>query len=208
MDKELPNHQRMSDAELVTLAQRGNDDAFAELFGRHRTNSLKLALSILRNREDAEDEVQTAFWKAYTNLDRFQREAEFTTWLNRIVINQCLMRLRSAKRRPTFSIDDVTVGERPVTLELRDSRRSPEAVLGQSQVEHRLRAEVRRIPPILSQVLQKELERKSAQEIAMELGITVSAVKSRLLRARRELRSRMERHTGILGLATLVADQG
>jgi RNA polymerase sigma-70 factor (ECF subfamily) len=206
MDKEQQNYQPMRDAELVNLAQRGNDGAFAELFGRYRTSSLKLALSILRNHEDAEDDVQTAFWKAYTNLDRFQQDAQFTTWLNRIVINQCLMRLRSAKRRRTFSIDEATIGDRVGTLELRDARQSPEAALGQSQVEHRLRAEVERIPPILRQVLQRDLERKSAQEIATELGITVSAVKSRLLRARRELRVRMERHTGMLGLATLVAD--
>src|ERR1044071_4076671 len=91
----------ISDSELVELARNGHQDAFGELLSRHRQKCVAVATFFLRNRGDAEDEVQNAFSKAYAHLDQYQGEAEFATWLVRIVSNQCLMLLR-VKRRTRF----------------------------------------------------------------------------------------------------------
>ena len=77
-----------ADAELIESARGGNTDAFTELVNRHYQSSLKLARSILRDFEDAEDEVQNAFTKVYLHLSRFEGNSRFSTWLSRIVVNQ------------------------------------------------------------------------------------------------------------------------
>jgi len=197
----------MSDADLVIAAQAGNDQAFAELFTRHRASCVKVANSILKNAQDAEDEVQNAFWKAYKNIERFQHEAQFKTWLYRIVTNQCLMRLRSAKRKHAFSIDDFEAGGERTTFELPDRRDTPEDGLGREQVSEVIRAEIGRIPPLLRDVLiMKDIEQRPTSEVAECLSLTIAAVKSRLGRARHMLRERLERHGGAHGGATLFAE--
>jgi len=195
-----------SDEELVIAAQAGDGGAFAELIGRHRTSCLKLALSILRDREDAEDEVQNACWKAFEHIGQFHRDARFSTWLTRILVNQCLMRLRRRKRARLVYLEDTAATEDQVVLDLPDVRRTPEDELGAGEVAGVLRKEIRRIPPLLRNVfLLREIEELPMPEVARRLGITVAAAKSRLLRARLELRARLARHQGRLGAATLMA---
>src|SRR5258707_379141 len=83
---------------LVLMAQQGEEWAFRELIGRARGGCLRLAISILHNREDAQDEVQSAFWKAYTHIRGFDQQSKFSTWVARIVINHCLMKYRRTRR--------------------------------------------------------------------------------------------------------------
>ncbi len=200
-------YDSVPDTELVAASQNGDDQAFAELFLRHRLNCVKVATSILKNPDDAEEEVQNSFWKAYRNIEGFQGEAMFSTWLNRIVINQCLMRLRSEKRKRAISIDEVQAGDDRPNFELRDSRDTPEAELGRDQVVDMMQREIRCIPPLLRDVLVlRYIEQRPTPEVAGQLKLTVAAVKSRLLRARRLLRSRIEKHEGVRGAATLIAE--
>ena len=197
--------QGVADEALVDMAQSGNDQAFAELVERHQNSCLKLALSILRDKPDAEDEVQNACWKAYQHLAQFNREAKFSTWLTRIVVNQCLMRLRQAKRAKLFYMDDVQVGEDVVTLELRDTGLNPEQTLGKSEVANVIHQEIDRIPPLLRKVfLLRDVQQLSMHDVAAQLGISIAAAKSRLLRARIELRTRMSKHQSTLGAASLM----
>ncbi|HWF46368.1 MAG TPA: sigma-70 family RNA polymerase sigma factor, partial [Bryobacteraceae bacterium] len=104
-------YANVADEKLVKLCQHGDNAAFAELMSRHRTAASKLAFSILRDKSDAEDEVQNAFWKAFEHINQFQQDAKFSTWLTRIVVNQCLMRLRQARRARFYFLDDTTVGD-------------------------------------------------------------------------------------------------
>src|ERR1700755_1965288 len=110
MQNKHRTHQSFSDDVLVKLCQRGDNQAFAELMQRHQASAMKLALSILRDRQDSEDEVQNAFWKAYEHIGQFQQDAKFTTWFTRIVVNQCLMRLRQTRRAKLYYMDDTPVG--------------------------------------------------------------------------------------------------
>lgn len=193
------------DEELVLSAQQGDDRAFAELVERHYNSCLKLALSILRDKSDAEDEVQNACWKAFEHLAQFNREAKFSTWLTRIVVNQCLMRLRQAKRAKLFYMDDTQLGDEVVTLELRDETPTPEEQLGSREIASVLEQEINRIPPLLREVfLLRDVQEMPMQEVAERLNISIAAAKSRLLRARLELRSRMERHQAKAGAASLI----
>lgn len=205
MQKNCRAYSQSTDDELVVLAKSGNDEAFTELIERHRSISFKLAYSILRDRSDAEDEVQNATWKAYSHLDQFNYEAKFSTWLTRIVVNQCLMRLRKDKRAKFLYIDDVQIGDEVGTLDLRDTADTPEVDLGRRELSQILHQEVNRMPPLLKKVFwMRDIEERSMPDVADCLGISVAAAKSRLLRARQELKVRLEKHQGRLGAATLV----
>ncbi len=197
--------QGVTDEALVDMAQSQNDQAFAELIERHQNSCLKLALSILRDKSDAEDEVQNACWKAFQHLAQFNREAKFSTWLTRIVVNQCLMRLRQTKRAKLFYMDDTQVGEDSVTLEFRDDNLNPEEALGKLEIAEAMKQEIERIPPLLRNVfLLRDVQELPMEEVAEQLGISIAAAKSRLLRARLELRTRMSRHQSGIGAASLI----
>ncbi len=190
---------------LVEQCKAGNQLAFDELMRRYHGSALKVALSIVRDKQDAEDEVQNAFWKAYEHIGQFNKDAKFSTWLTRIVVNQCLMKLRRTRRTRYTYIDDVLVGEEIVSLDLKDSRQTPEQALGRAEIAGVLYEEIRRTPPLLRHVfLLRDVEQRPMPEVAEVLGISVAAAKSRLLRARAELRNRMRRHYGEIGPATLI----
>ena len=198
--------EEATDEQLVRMSQTGRRDSFSELTRRHYRQSLKLAVSILRDREGAEDEVQNAYWKAFQHIDQFHIDARFSTWITRIVVNQCLMRLRSGRRAKFLFLDEVYAGEERMTVELVDRGRSPESMLGAAELAVVLRREIGRIPPLLRGVFMlRDVDQLPMPEVADRLGISLAAAKSRLLRARTELRNRLEKHCGRMGPATLTA---
>ncbi len=199
------DYKILNDEALVTLAQDGDNQAFAALIERHYSACQKLAYSILHDRQDAEDEVQNASWKAFEHIGQFQRDAKFSTWLTRIVVNQCLMRLRQTRRSRLLYIED-TATEESRAFDLPAQTESPEECLGKTEIAEVLQHEIRRIPPLLRNVfVMRDVEEMPMQDVADKLGISVAAAKSRLLRARTELRARLEKHQGKLGPATLLA---
>ena len=186
----------LTDQSLVGLARGGNRDAFGELIRRHRPKCVDVAIFFLRNRGDAEDEVQNAFSKAYVHLDQYQGDAEFSTWLARIVANQCLMLMRVRRRTRFVYLDETPEGQDALPSELPACGPDPEGEYAYRQMKDVLRTEIRRIPPILRNVLMlRDIQELPMTDVAQRLGITVPAAKSRLLRARIELRSRLLRHS-------------
>ena len=200
MQKYSSDLSQVADDELVRWAQAGDQASFSELTRRNYSSSFKLAVSILRDWQEAEDEVQNAYWKAYQHIGQFQQDAKFSTWMTRIVVNQCLMRLRQVRRANFLYIDDTLIGEERGTLELVDAGDSPEEQLGTKELGALLKQEIRRIPPLLRSVfLLRDVNELPMAEVAERLGISVAAAKSRLLRARIELRSRLEKLSGQAG---------
>jgi len=196
------------DAQLADLAKQGNREAFDELVCRHRRRCVNLAASILRDRGEAEEETQNACWKAFEHIGQFHGDAEFSTWLLRIVENQCLMLIRQRRRAQFVRLDeDPDSGHAPTQLPSPSA--DPEGECGKREVLQVLRAEIRRIPPLLRKViLMRDVDELPMHDLAAQLGITVPAAKSRLLRARGELRQRMLRHctlTGPWALMTRIA---
>jgi RNA polymerase sigma-70 factor (ECF subfamily) len=205
MQNRTPVAEQTPDEILVERAQIGDKAAFADLIERHYATCEKLAMSILRDRQDAEDEVQNACWKAFEHIGQFQRDAKFSTWLTRIVVNQCLMRLRKVRRAKLTYIEE-TAGEDGRVFELASSDESPETNVANKELAEVLELEIRRIPPLLRNVfILREVQELPMPLVASRLGISVAAAKSRLLRARQELRSRLEKHQGRMGTATLFA---
>jgi RNA polymerase sigma-70 factor (ECF subfamily) len=188
---------------LVQLARQGDLEAFGILIQRHHNACLKRAMLMIRNRSDAEDEVQNAYWKAFQRLEQFRGEGTFGAWLARIVENQCLMRIREDRNSRYVYLDESS--ESHVGIELVGQTTGPEDQLGGTEVANLLRQEVSRIPPLLRSVLLlRDLEELSMPDVAARLGLSVPAAKSRLMRARTELRARIGKHCGRKGAGTLM----
>ena len=197
MDTDSTQYTRMADEHLTGLARSGDQLAFSELLARTAPNSLKLAYSILKDREEAEDQVQNASFNAWRHVAHFQQEARFSTWFTRIVVNQCLMRLRKVRRTPVVSIESSFPGEDKPLLEAIDLNANAENALGRKELRAVLAKEISRIPPLFRSVLLKrDVEGLPIPAVAEQLGISIPAVKSRLLRARGELRERLKKHFG------------
>ena len=98
---------------LLTCAQAGDGTAFGKLVMPHRAAMVRLTHRILRNREDAEDAVQTALLDALRHIDAFEGRSRFSSWLTRITINAAFMRLRSTRRRTETSLDDIVERSAP-----------------------------------------------------------------------------------------------
>ena len=180
---------------LVAAAKKGDATAFEELVNRYEDKIFRLTKNITGNREDAEDAMQDAFLKAYSHLQDFHGDSRFYTWLVRIAANESLMRLR--KRRPNqFSLDEPVEGETDLMpRELEDWGPSPEQGYAQTELQGILSEFIEQLDPEFRIVLVlRDLEELSTQETAEALGISVPAVKSRLLRARLKLREKLNRH--------------
>lgn len=205
MQKVLPEDANNLELDLVTRAQQGDRSAFAVLVQQNQSSCRRLAQSILRDSHAAEDEVQTAYTKALQHIGKFQQESKFSTWLNRIVANQCLMRLRNLRRSRFFHLDEEPTEDGAIR-ELPSHGPSPETEFARREMAQILAYEVRHIPPLMRDVVMlRDVHELPLDEVARRLGISVSAAKSRLLRARAELRQRLERHHGRMGLSALTA---
>ena len=180
---------------LVAAAQAGDISAFETLVSRYERKIFRLAQNITQNREDAEDVMQEAFLKAYEHLSGFQGNSRFYTWLVRIAVNQALMKLR--KRRPNqVSIDEeVNTGEDLIPREIEDWGPSPEDRYKQTEMSDILSSTIADLDPPFRIVFQlRDIEELSTEETAEALGLSVPAVKSRLLRARLKLRQKLDKY--------------
>ena len=180
---------------LVAAAKAGDISAFETLVGRYERKIFRLAQNITQNREDAEDTMQEAFLKAYQHLGEFQGNSRFYTWLVRIAVNQALMKLR--KRRPNVvSLDEeIETGEESMPREVEDWGPSPEERYEQSELGTILTETIAELDPAFRIVFQlRDIEELSTEETADVLGLSVPAVKSRLLRARLKLRQKLNKY--------------
>jgi len=178
---------------LVLAAKAGDVAAFEELVNRYERKIFRLAQNITGNREDAEDAMQDAFLKSYAHLKEFQGDSRFYTWLVRIAVNESLMRLR--KRKPNqISLDEpVGTDDDIMPREVEDWGPSPEQRYAQTELQQILNAAIENLDPAYRTVfVLRDVEELSTEEAAALLGISVPAVKSRLLRARLKMRERLQ----------------
>jgi RNA polymerase sigma-70 factor (ECF subfamily) len=180
---------------LVARARAGDTDAFTVLVDRYERKIFRLAKHITQNDEDAEDVLQEAFMKAYSNLDSFQGQSKFYTWLVRIAVNEALMKLRKRKSDRTVSLDEPhETEEDTVTREIAVWEDDPEKKYSRDEMREILDKAVDSLKPGFRTVfVLRDIEELSTEETADALGISVPAVKSRLLRARLQLREKLTR---------------
>jgi RNA polymerase sigma-70 factor (ECF subfamily) len=180
---------------LVSAAKSGDIGAFETLVGRYERKIFRLTNNITQNKEDAEDAMQEAFLKAFEHLGEFQGNSRFYTWLVRIAVNQALMKLR--RRRPNqVSLDEeIETGEDTMPREVEDWGPSPEERYEQTEMSHILSGVIGELDPSFRVVFQlRDIEEMSTEETAEALGLSIPAVKSRLLRARLKLRQKLNRY--------------
>jgi RNA polymerase sigma factor (sigma-70 family) len=189
----LPMLAEMSDEMLASRAKSGDMDAFVALSKRHANRVFQTTYRVTRNRQDAEDALQDAFLNAFTHIKNFEGRSSFSTWLTRIAINSSLMILRKKRNCYEIPIDGGDDREgNSTTWEPRSPLDDPESHYVRGERHDLLRKAIRQLPPIYREVIQlQELKERSLREIAQSLGITVSAVKSRLARAKNALRTSM-----------------
>ncbi|MGA3210675.1 MAG: sigma-70 family RNA polymerase sigma factor [Terriglobales bacterium] len=181
---------------LVRAAKAGDIKAFEELVRRYDRNIFRIAQHITQNREDAEDVVQDAFLKAYGNLAQFQEQSKFYTWLVRIAVNEALMKLRRRRPERTVSLDqEVRTEEDSMPREVADWSPNPEQQYSQAELRDILGKTIQGLPSGFRTVfILRDVEGLSTEETADALGLSIPAVKSRLLRARLQLRDRLNKY--------------
>jgi RNA polymerase sigma-70 factor (ECF subfamily) len=180
---------------LVEKARRGDVEAFSSLMVKYERRVYRMARQITQNDEDAEDVLQDTFLKAYEHLKSFQGQSKFYTWLTRIAVNESLMKLRKRKSDRTVSLDDnIETEEESIVREIAVWDGTPEERYGQEELRAILDDAVQSLKPIFRTVfILRDVEEMSTEETAEMLGLSIAAVKSRLLRARLQLREKLTR---------------
>ncbi len=174
------------EARLVAAAKAGDSDAFAELVKASQAEVYTLAYRLTGNEEDARDVAQEAYLRAFRALKRFRGDARFSTWMYRITANCASTHLsrRSRGRHDELAEEDAVVDERPES--------DPEGMAEAGLLRDRVTEALGDLPDILrAVVVLRDVYDLPHDAIASELGITESAAKVRLHRARRKLRERL-----------------
>jgi len=181
---------------LVAQSRQGDTVAFGELVRRYEAKIFRLAQHVTQNREDAEDVLQETFMKAYEHLDQFQGNSKFYTWIVRIAVNQALMKLRRRKTDKSVSLDEtIDTGEDTIVREVAAWDEDPEQRFSREELGGILDTAVDSLePPYRSVFVLRDIEELSTEETADALGLSIPAVKSRLLRARLQLREKLTRY--------------
>jgi RNA polymerase sigma-70 factor, ECF subfamily len=190
------SYRDCTDPQLVKAASAGDSEAFSELARRHYQICQRMAEAIVRDPQEAEDRVQNAMLQAYLHIGEFELRSNFRSWLIRIVINQCLMSVRRGRRTRQVSMDrphgrDTGRESRP--LEFISKEPTPEEIVFRDQLKSRLQNHVGCLPGPFKVLMNRQASGTlDIREAAVELDITPEAVKSRLNRARKEMRRRLQ----------------
>jgi RNA polymerase sigma-70 factor, ECF subfamily len=192
----------------VEKAQAGDTDAFEALVNLYERRVYNIAYRLMENPADAEDVLQEAFLKAFENLGQFRKESSFYTWVVQIAVNSALQKLQKRQKNPSQPLDDPGMGDEEYKpKEIAIWEETPEKLFSQKEVKEILDRAIASLPLIYRSVfLLADVEEMPMAEIAKLLGLTLAAAKSRLIRARLELRDRLSRHFRKQGAPILTAE--
>jgi RNA polymerase sigma-70 factor (ECF subfamily) len=182
---------------LAKLSRGGDRRAFAELVDLYKDKIYHLGYRMLNQRQEAEDVVQETFLRVYTNLERYDENQKFSTWIYRIATNLCIDRLR--KRKPSLSLDaELSDGEgTDWHAMLASDEASPETEIILSETQQNIRDAIQTLPTkYKSVVVLRYLHDMSLQEISDILEMPVTTVKTRVHRGREFLRKKLEPEYG------------
>src|SRR5579862_2606206 len=187
-----------SEGELVAQAKAGSEVAFEQLVFRYERRVFRLAQNITPNREDAEDVMQNALVKAFTKLPSFRGDSRFYTWLVRITVNEALMDRRKHRWNEVSMDDSTNADDVPIHDEIEDWGPNPEQRYSKFELQTILRTTLGELGPTYRMVFQlRDVEGLSTRDTAEVLALSSSAVKSRLKRARFQLRRSLNRYFGL-----------
>lgn len=183
------------DAELLALVRAGSQDAVRLLVRRHNQQLFRVARGVLKDDGEAEDVVQEAYVRAFTGLDGFRGDSAFSTWLVRIALNEALGRIRRRRRMAGRTVQEIEAAGGQVLMFPHSMRASdPEEEAGRDHVRRMLEQALDTVPDAFRLVfILRDVEGLSAEETAERLAIRPETVRTRLHRARRLLRTVLER---------------
>jgi len=196
----LPAHTYMPDDDtaLVQASRGGDVAAFEQLVKRYDAKLLRIAQKVTQNPEDAEEAVQEAFFKAYQKLEQFHGHATFSTWLVRIALNESFMKLRKRRGILEQSIDSNVLSDSDSTrlpFDVADWAPNPEAQYRATELREILISTLQRLTPALKIVfVLRDIEEYSLSETSEILNLSATAVKTRLSRARLQLREELSKY--------------
>ena len=183
--------EQLSDADVVRRVVGGDAALFEILMRRHNQRMYRTARAVLRTDDEVEDVLQQAYLNAYQHLDQFAGDAQFSTWLTRIVLNEAL-----GKRR--FRGSQLSEGDEAMLTLVDDKTRDPEQQAASAELRRVLEDEVVALPDTLRVVFMlREVEGLSTSDTAASVGISEDLVKTRLHRARTALRDNLYRRAGV-----------
>ena len=183
---------RERDKELVALAQKGDQDAFRELFDRYHRRAFAVALGVVKNKQDALDIIQDAFIKVHKHIQSFQGTASFYTWLYRITTNTAKNYLITAGRRPVcYGLDLQDPKQNEVFAKLKDTD-TPEGLTLSEEIRQTVNSAIQDLPEDLqTAILLREIEGMSYEDIAQVMECPMGTVRSRIFRAREAIDKRI-----------------
>ena len=191
-------HKPDDDLALVQAVRGGDVAAFEQLVKRYDAKLLRIAQKVTQNPEDAEEAVQEAFFKAYQKLDQFQGHAKFSTWLVRIALNESFMKMRKRRGILEQSIDSNVLSDSDSTrlpFDVADWAPNPEAQYRASELREILVSTLQRLTSALKIVfVLRDIEEYSISETSEILNLSATAVKTRLSRARLQLREELSKY--------------
>jgi RNA polymerase sigma-70 factor, ECF subfamily len=185
------------DSTLLAGLRSRDDQAFEALVRTYGGRLLAVARHLMRDESDAQDVVQSAYLNAFRSIDQFSGASQLSTWLHRIVVNAALMKIRARRRRPEESIEPLlpVFQEDGHYLEEFSEWATPaDTLLERKETRAAVRAGIEQLPETYRTVLiLRDIEELSTQEVADALGVTTTAVKVRLHRARQALSALMRK---------------
>ncbi|MEK4563366.1 RNA polymerase sigma factor SigW [Alkalihalobacillus sp. FSL R5-0424] len=179
---------------LIIEVKKGDTESFSELVELFKDKVYQVAYRMVGHPQEAQDVAQEAFLRAYTNLDKFDMDRKFSTWLFRIATNVAIDRLR--KKKPDFYLEDKVKGTEGLTYEsqLAADQELPEDQVVNLEMQEWIQSEINQLPlKYRSAVILKYMEDLSLKEISEILDMPISTVKTRIHRGREALRKRMRK---------------
>lgn len=180
-----------AELDLIARVCAGEKHLFYQLVQPYERAIYRAAFAILRNEHDAEDAAQEAMLKALTHLNSFRKEAKFSTWLIQITINEARMRLRKERKQLYESLDESAQSDEGdyIPKDFADWRQIPSEELEQKRLKEALQNAIASLAPKYQEVfILRDVENQNIADTAKALGITEASVKTRLLRARLQMR--------------------
>lgn len=171
---------------------KGDQDAFAEIIEIYKNSIYQLCFRMLGNRHEAEDMAQEAFIRAYVNINSFNQDLKFSTWLYRIATNLCIDRIR--KKKPDYYLDAEVSGTDGLTMysQLASDSPLPEKELESLELQETVQKEIMKLPEkYRSVIVLKYIEELSLNEISEILDMPLGTVKTRIHRGREALRQQL-----------------
>lgn len=194
--RKTPEGSPEDDSGLVRAFQAGDRSAFDRIMLLHKNRVFSLCYWLLGDYQEANDAAQTTFVKVYRSLNGFRFESAFSTWLHRVAVNTCKNRIQSSEYREkkrTLSLDNPGTpneGDRPV--EIQDPAPSPITRLEDKERRRRIRDAIGALAPEHREVVTlRDIQGLSYDEVARVAGVNIGTVKSRLSRARLELKEKL-----------------